>query len=34
MEIPIGNGIAFVYGLSKIQNGEMIECVTSVNGMT
>jgi F0F1-type ATP synthase alpha subunit len=34
MEIPIGDGIALVYGLNKIQNGEMIECANNVNGMT
>jgi F0F1-type ATP synthase alpha subunit len=34
MEIPIRDGIAPVYGWNKIQNGKMIKCANSVNGMT
>jgi len=34
MEIPIGDGFALIFGLNKIQNGEMVECAKSVNGMT
>jgi hypothetical protein len=34
MQIPIRDGIAPIYRLNKIQNGKMIECANSVNGMT